>query len=198
MNVSYIDNSVIRWRWLHRVELFHSFILIWAGAQHFLQDCICAQRRIGSDCVHTGWSVFDACLKTYWILDYAQSARRRLWSDCADAQADLSLRWAYMQSCRKCCASAHITINSIFSCMPYDWPQLQLSLTKQIHVVICIVCSSIKLLENGLPNFLIYFLLSFCILIHSRTSMTRTSLGPLKFVLDMGSSSHLGIIVAPG
>ena len=32
---------------------------------------------------------------------------------------------------------------------------------------------------------------------YSRTSMARTSLGPWKFVRDMGSSSHLGLIMAP-
>ena len=29
--------------------------------------------------------------------------QRRFWSACADAQADLSLRLAHMQFCRKCC-----------------------------------------------------------------------------------------------
>ena len=32
---------------------------------------------------------------------------------------------------------------------------------------------------------------------YSRTSMARTSLGPWKFVRDMGSSSHWGLILAP-
>ena len=33
---------------------------------------------------------------------------------------------------------------------------------------------------------------------YSRTSMDRTSLGPWKFVRDMGSSSHWELIIAPG
>ena len=33
---------------------------------------------------------------------------------------------------------------------------------------------------------------------YSRTSMARTSLGPWKFVPDMGSSSHWGLIIAQG
>ena len=33
---------------------------------------------------------------------------------------------------------------------------------------------------------------------YSRTSITRTSLGLCKFVLDMGSLSHLGLIIKPG
>ena len=32
---------------------------------------------------------------------------------------------------------------------------------------------------------------------YSRTSMARTALGPCKFVRDMGSSSHRGLIMAP-
>ena len=32
---------------------------------------------------------------------------------------------------------------------------------------------------------------------YSQTSVTRTSLGPWKFVRDMGSSSHWGLIMAP-
>ena len=36
-----------------------------------------------------------------------------------------------------------------------------------------------------------------CLPEYSRTSMARTSLGPMKFVRDMGSSSHWGLIMAP-
>ena len=38
-------------------------------------------------------------LKQNWILSYPLSAQRRLWSDWADAQADLSLRWAQRSFC---------------------------------------------------------------------------------------------------
>ena len=34
-------------------------------------------------------------MKQAWALSYPLSAQRRLWSDWADAQADLSLRWAH-------------------------------------------------------------------------------------------------------
>ena len=33
-------------------------------------------------------------MRNAWVLSYPLSAQRRLWSDWADAQADLSLRWA--------------------------------------------------------------------------------------------------------
>ena len=39
--------------------------------------------------------VFDVRMKKAWVLSYPLSARRRLCSDWADAQADLSLRWAH-------------------------------------------------------------------------------------------------------
>ena len=48
--------------------------------------------------------VFAVRMKKAGVLSYPLSAQRRLWSDCADAQADLSLRWAHCQfvglSCR--------------------------------------------------------------------------------------------------
>ena len=40
-------------------------------------------------------SVFAVRMKKAWALSYLLSAQRRLWSDWADAQADLSLRWAH-------------------------------------------------------------------------------------------------------
>ena len=39
--------------------------------------------------------VFAVRMKKAWVLCYPLSAQRRLWSDWADAQADLSLRWAH-------------------------------------------------------------------------------------------------------
>ena len=39
--------------------------------------------------------VFAGRMKKAWVLSYPLSAQRRLWSDWAAAQADLSLRWAH-------------------------------------------------------------------------------------------------------
>ena len=39
--------------------------------------------------------VFAVHMKKAWVLSYPLSAQRRLWSDWANAQADLSLRWAH-------------------------------------------------------------------------------------------------------
>ena len=41
------------------------------------------------------WSVFPVRMKNPWVLRYPLSAKRRLWSDWADAQAELSLRRAH-------------------------------------------------------------------------------------------------------
>ena len=45
--------------------------------------------------IHPVWSVFAACMKKVWVLSYPLSAQQRLWSDWADAQADMCLRWAH-------------------------------------------------------------------------------------------------------
>ena len=37
----------------------------------------------------------NLCMKNTWVLSYPLSAQQRLWSDLADAQADLSLSWVY-------------------------------------------------------------------------------------------------------
>ena len=54
-----------------------------------------------------GW-VFAIRMKEHWVLSYPLSAQRRLWSDWADAQADLSFRWAHMPFRWFCHEAAHI------------------------------------------------------------------------------------------
>ena len=44
---------------------------------------------------HSLIRVFAVRMKKAWVLSYPLNAQRRLWSDWADAQADLSLRWAH-------------------------------------------------------------------------------------------------------
>ena len=39
--------------------------------------------------------VFAVRMKKAWVLSYPLTAQRRLWSDWADAHADLSLRWVH-------------------------------------------------------------------------------------------------------
>ena len=54
--------------------------------------------------------VFALRLKKAWVLGYLSSAQWRLWSDWADAQADLSLRWAHMPFCWFCHDAAQICL----------------------------------------------------------------------------------------
>ena len=68
----------------------------WATAWHNQQsDCAPSE-----DSDQPGHSpslirVFAVRMKKPWVLSYPLSAQRRLWSDWADAQADLSLCWAH-------------------------------------------------------------------------------------------------------
>ena len=62
---------------------------------------MCAQRRP---------RVFAAYMKKTWVLSHPFSAQRRLWSNWADAQADLSLRWAHIPLCWFCREVAHLFV----------------------------------------------------------------------------------------
>ena len=52
--------------------------------------------------------VFAVRMKKTLVLSYPLSSQRRLWSDWADAQADLSLRWAHRSFCWFCHEAALI------------------------------------------------------------------------------------------
>ena len=54
--------------------------------------------------------VFAVRMKKAWVLSYPLSAQWRLWSDWADAQADLSLCWEHMPFCWFCHEVAHFTL----------------------------------------------------------------------------------------
>ena len=52
--------------------------------------------------------VFAVRVKKPWVRSYTLSAHRRLWSDWADSQADLSLRWADISFCCFCHETGHV------------------------------------------------------------------------------------------
>ena len=56
----------------------------------------CTRRSFRNVSIRPVWSVFTVRMKKAWVLSYPLSAQRKLWSDWADAQADLSLRRAHM------------------------------------------------------------------------------------------------------
>ena len=62
------------------------------------QQCGCAPSKDSDQPVHPPSliRVFAVRMKKACVLSYPLSAQRRLWSDRADAQADLSLRWAHI------------------------------------------------------------------------------------------------------
>ena len=79
-------------------------------SQHLLQDCVCAQRWLRSACAAAQSDQSLRCPPEDALGPWLpQSVLRRLLSDCAEAQADLSIRFAHMQFCRKCCVPAHFT-----------------------------------------------------------------------------------------
>ena len=56
---------------------------------------VCAQRRLRSAWASAQSDHFAVRIKKAWTLSYPLRAQPSLWSDWADAQADLSLRWAH-------------------------------------------------------------------------------------------------------
>ena len=71
-------------------------ITIWATTWHNQQnDCAPSEDSDQTGHPPSLVRVFAVRMKKYWILSYPQSAQRSLWSAWADAQADLSLRWAH-------------------------------------------------------------------------------------------------------
>ena len=59
--------------------------------------------------------VFAVRMKKAQVLSYPLRAQQRLWSDWADAQADLSLRWAHRPHCWFCHEAAHIVLKDSLS-----------------------------------------------------------------------------------
>ena len=76
--------------------LIKKIFVIWA-ASWLNQQCGCASSEDSDQPGHPPSliRVFAVRMKKAWVLIYPLSAQRRLWSDWADAQADLSLRWAH-------------------------------------------------------------------------------------------------------
>ena len=65
---------------------------IWAAScQNQQSDCAPSEDSNPPSLIR----VFAVRTKKAWVLSYLLSAQRRLWSDWADVQADLSLRWAH-------------------------------------------------------------------------------------------------------
>ena len=57
-------------------------------------------------------------MQKHCILGYPKCAQWRFWSDCANAQSDLNLRWANISGCTFSKVSPHIIINDCFQILP--------------------------------------------------------------------------------
>ena len=91
----------------------HGLYYIWAAEWQNQQIDMFAQRRPRS-----AWAsaqsdrVFAIRVKKSWVLSYPLSAQWRLWSDWADAQADL--RRKHMPNCWCCRVAAHLMLPLVF------------------------------------------------------------------------------------
>ena len=57
------------------------------------------------------WLQSAVRIKKPWVLSFLMREQWRFWSECVDAQADLSFRWAHMSFCWFCHAAAHLTFS---------------------------------------------------------------------------------------
>ena len=82
-------------RWVHVNAPVH-----WAATRQN-EHCGCAPSEDSDQSGHPPSLIraFVVRMKKPWVLRYPLSAQQRLWSDWADAQADLSLGWAHMPLC---------------------------------------------------------------------------------------------------
>ena len=91
--------------------------------------------------------VFAVRIKKDWVLSYPMSAQRRLWSDWADAQSDLSLRWAHshfvgFDMSRLICEALHYSLFSrvfLQSCLGLKIPVFPL--TRPTLYFLCRLCN---------------------------------------------------------
>ena len=79
--------------------------------------------------IHSLIRVFADHTKKPRVLSYPLSAQWRLWSDWADAQADLSLHWAHMPFCWFCHEAAHMPCELLFNRQPH----LRIEITNLTH-----------------------------------------------------------------
>ena len=91
-NMSCEDTPSCSISWLKRVRLLYNWAATWQNQQ---SGCVPSEDSDQPGHPPSLIRVFAVRLKKAWVLSYPLSAQQRLWSDWADAQADLSLRWAH-------------------------------------------------------------------------------------------------------
>ena len=88
--------SVASFFYLIYIQIDTSWYYIKLQRQRTASSDLFAQRILKSACASTQSVHFVICMKKLCILGYLNCAQWRFWSDCANAQADLNLRWAHM------------------------------------------------------------------------------------------------------
>ena len=76
-------------------DIFANVIYKWASSWQNQQNGMCAQRRQISLGIRPVWSVFTVRSVGSWGPNVSSCGQLRLWSDWADARADLSLCWVH-------------------------------------------------------------------------------------------------------
>ena len=82
----------MHWYWQNVGKDNYKWAATWQNQQ---SDCALSEDPYQPGHLPSLIRVFVVRMKKAWVLSYSLSAQRRIWSDWADAQADLSLRWAH-------------------------------------------------------------------------------------------------------
>ena len=117
-----LEKEKLVWKWTNMEQN----VLKWATSWQNKQNDLCAQQN--SDQPGHPPSLIFTVLAVRSMGSKGPCRQRRLWSDWADAQADLSLCWAHMPFCWFCHEAAHFIIYqwilrgnkcSLLSIIPY-------------------------------------------------------------------------------
>ena len=107
-------NIKLEWIFPTRVSTVKPINFIWAISwQNQQSDCAPSENSDQPGHPPNLIRVFAVRWKKAWVLGYPLSAQRRLWSDWADAQADLSPRWAHMPFCLFYHDAAHFAVHHL-------------------------------------------------------------------------------------
>ena len=145
----YINITAVEFR-KFPILVYHSVIKIehvnWAASWQN-QQCGCAPSEDSDQPGHPPSliRVFAVRMKKAWVLSYPLCAQRRLWSDWADAQADLSLRWAHTHFV--CFVTRRLLyelwclerVTKVFQAVLRRWYDVVVRAFITLHLVYCIV-----------------------------------------------------------
>ena len=92
------------------IQNWSNLQFIWAAAWQNHQNDVCAHQRLRSawTCTLVVWWESSLCTQGIAKDPVLLQVDSEDWSDWADAQADLNLRWAHMSFCWFCHAAAHL------------------------------------------------------------------------------------------